>query len=223
MSEDDSSAPSEPSNDGNRRDDSTFSVSRRTLVVGAAGIGLGSVLGVGYTVLGDSTPGQAIDPQEPNDDGTATLGELHYILENSGEENSRLDITEFRYYSDDETIELSYRTRAPEVEDVPPQRQHVREVGQMTRMFAEYVSQNGEKADIVHAHIENPSEPANQPDGYLVRREWIKKFNSNEWGGNRVINKVLGSSYTDEALENASSGNSETSSPTNTSESTVSE
>jgi len=93
----------------------------------------------------------------------------------------------------------------------------------MTRMFAEYVSQNGEKADIVHAHIENPSEPANQPDGYLVRREWIKKFNSNEWGGNRVINKVLGSSYTDEALENASSGNSETSSPTNTSESTVSE
>jgi hypothetical protein len=193
-------------------------VSRRTMVVGAAGIGLGSIFGVGYTVLGDSTPGRSVEPTEPDDDDEATLSEFHYILENSGAENARLAVTEFRYYGSDDTVEISYRTRAPEVEDVPPQRQHVREVGQMTRMYAEYVAQNGDEADVVHAHIENPSEPANQPDGYLVRREWIEKFNSGEWSGNRTLNKVLGSGYTDEALENASTNNSTASMPTSASE-----
>lgn len=217
MSEDDGSAATDPTESGPGESDSgSLDISRRTMVVGAAGIGLGSVLGISYTVLGDSERGQTrtVEPQEPDDDGEATLGELHYILENSGAENGRLDVTEFRYYGDDETIKVSYRTRADEVEDVPPQRQHVREVGQATRMFAEYVAQNGGDGDVVHAHIENPSEPAEQPDGYLVRREWVEKFNSGEWDGNETLNTVLGSGYTDEALENASSGNSTTQSNT---------
>jgi len=219
MSEDDGAGSGEQTENDPQSDDSgLLGVSRRTVVVGAAGIGLGSVLGVGYAVLGDSTPGRAVEPQEPDDDGEATLGELHYILENSGTENARLDVTEFRYYGDDETIEISYRTRADEVEDVPPQRQHVREVGQMVRMFATYVSQNGEKGDVISAHIENPSEPANQPDGYLVRREWVEKYNSGEWDGNETLNTVFGSSYTDEALENETAGSSTTAPPTNTSE-----
>jgi len=205
MSEDDGESSSDGPPTGSESDDSgSLGISRRSMVVGAAGIGLGTVLGVGYTVLGDSTPDRSIEPAEPDDDGEASLGELHYILENSGPEHSQLDVTEFRYYGDDETIKVSYRTRADDVEDVPPQRQHVREVGQMTRMFSEYVAQNGEKGAVVHAHIENPSEPANQPDGYLVRREWAEKFNSGEWDANKTLNTVLGSGYTDEALENSS-------------------
>ena len=208
MSEDDGEAAGEsPGGDAAGGDDGSFGISRRTAVVGAAGIGLGSVLGVGYTVLGatnDSEP-QTIQPQEPNDDGEASLGELHYILENSGPEHAQLDVSEFLYFGGDDSIKVTYRTRAPDVEDVPPQRQHVREVGQMTNMFAEYVSQNGDDGRVVHGRIENPSEPANQPDGYLVRREWVEKFNSGEWDANRTLNKVLGSGYTDEALENASS------------------
>ncbi|WP_353633725.1 hypothetical protein ABSL23_10690 [Halobacterium sp. NMX12-1] len=221
MSEDDGSAPNDsPGSDGG--DDSTLGLSRRTIVVGAAGIGLGSVLGVGYAVLGGSNDGdqqtRTVEPEEPNEDGTASLAELHYILENSGAENARLDVTEFVYQRDEAAVRVSYRTRADEVEDVPPQRQHVREVGQMVRMYAEYVAQSGDEADVVHAHIENPSEPAEQPDGYLVRREWVEKYNSGEWDGNETLNTVFGSSYTDEALENESASNSTTADPTNTSE-----
>lgn len=221
MSEDDGSTPSDPPDSDSVGDDSgRLNVSRRTLVAGAAGIGLGSVLGIGYAVLGGSDPEQtrSIEPEKPDDDGTATLGELHYILENSGAENARLDVTEFVYFPDDATVRVSYRSRTGEVEDVPPQRQHVREVGQMVRMYAEYVAQGGEKADVIHAHIVNPSEPANQPDGYLVRREWVEKYNSGKWDGNRTLNKVLGASYTDEAPANTTADNSTTTSPTNTSE-----
>jgi hypothetical protein len=215
MSENGDEGPDVPSNDDRSGDaDTAFGVSRRKVVAGAAGISLGSVLGVGYAVLNSSSPGRSVKAQEPNDDGEASLGELRYILENNGPEHSRLDISRFQYFSDDDNIEITYQTRAGSVDDVPPQRQHVREVGQMARMFAEYVSQNGEDGEVVHAHIENPSEPANQPDGYLVRRGWIKKFNSGKWSPNRTINKVLGSGYTDEALENASESNSTTSSPT---------
>lgn len=221
MSEDDGSTPSDPSeSDPGGDDGGSLGISRRTIVVGAAGIGLGSVLGVSYALLGDSDSNQTrtIEPEQPDDDGTATLAELHYILENSGTENARLDVTEFVYFPDDATVKISYRSRTGEVEDVPPQRQHVREVGQMVRMYAEYVAQNGDKADVVHAHIVNPSEPAEQPDGYLVRREWVQKFNSGEWDGNKTLNTVLGSGYTDEALANETADNSTTASPTNTSE-----
>ncbi|MCG1002951.1 MULTISPECIES: hypothetical protein [Halobacterium] len=221
MSEDDDSTPSDPPESAPEGDDEgPLGISRRTVVVGAAGIGLGSVLGVGYAVLGGSNGNQsrAIEPEQPDEDGTASLGELHYILENSGTEGARLDVTEFVYYSDDDTVRISYRTRAGEVEDVPPQRQHVREVGQMVRMYAEYVAQGGDKADVIHAHIENPSEPAEQPDGYLVRREWVEKYNSGEWDGNKTLNTVFGSSYTDEALANETADNSTTAAPTNASE-----
>lgn len=218
MSEDDS-ADTAPAGSGDG-DDSVLGVSRRTVVVGAAGIGLGSVLGVGYAVLGgsDEPQNRSIEPKQPNDDGKASLAELHYILENSGAENARLDVTEFVYQPDEDAVRVSYRTRADDVEDVPPQRQHIREVGQMVRMYAEYVSQGGEKADVVHAHIQNPSEPAEQPDGYLVRREWVEKYNSGEWDGNETLNTVFGSSYTDEALANETAGNSTTAEPTNTAE-----
>ncbi|GAA0274476.1 hypothetical protein [Halobacterium noricense] len=221
MSEDDGSTPSDPPESAPEGDDAgPLGISRRTMVVGAAGIGLGSVLGVSYAVLGGSNPDQTrtVEPAEPDDDGTATLGELHYILENSGAESGRLNVTEFVYFPDDSAVRVSYRTRAGEVEDVPPQRQHVREVGQMVRMYAEYVAQGGDEADVVHAHIENPSEPAEQPDGYLVRREWVEKYNSGEWDGNETLNTVFGSGYTDEALANETADNSTTPSPTTTSE-----
>jgi hypothetical protein len=183
--------------DSPQNDTGKVGVSRRTLLGGAAGIGIGSILGVGYAVLSDSTPGRTIEPVEPNDDGEATVGELHYILENSGPEHSQLDVTQVRYFGDDNTIKVSYRTGVRTVEEVQPQRQHVREVGQIVRMYATYVSQNGEKGAIVQAHIENPSEAANQPDGYVVRREWVQKFNSDEWSANRTLNKVLGTGYQD--------------------------
>lgn len=221
MSEDDGSTSSDtPGSDSGGDDAGSLGISRRTMIVGAAGIGLGSILGVSYAVLGgsESDQTQTVEPEEPDEDGTATLGELHYILENSGTENARLDVTEFVYSSDDATVRVSYQTRADEVEDVPPQRQHVREVGQMVRMYAEYVAQDGDEADVIHAHIENPSEPAEQPDGYLVRREWVEKYNSGEWSGNETLNTVFGSSYTDEALANETADNATTASPTNTSE-----
>ncbi|MUV59278.1 hypothetical protein [Halobacterium sp. CBA1126] len=221
MSEDDGSTPSDPPTDDAGADDGgVLDVSRRTMVVGAAGIGLGSVLGVGYTVLGDDEPGgtRTVEPEEPNDDGTATLAEFHYILENSGTEAARLDVTEFRYSPDADAVEISYRTRAGEVEDVPPQRQHVREVGQMARMYAEYVAQDGDEADVVHAHIENPHDPAEQPDGYLVRRDWVQKYNSGEWDGTKLLNTVFASGYTDEALENETADNGTSASPATTSE-----
>ncbi|NIB99368.1 hypothetical protein [Halobacterium sp. R2-5] len=221
MSEDDGVTPSSPPNSESGGDDTgPLDVSRRTMVVGAAGIGLGSVLGISYAVLGDSDPNQTrtVEPTEPNEDGTATLGEFHYILENSGAENARLDVTEFVYSPDAAAVEISYRSRTEEVEDVPPQRQHVREVGQMARMYAEYVAQDGDEADVVHAHIENPNEAAEQPDGYLVRREWVEKYNGGEWDGTELLNTVFASGYTDEALENETADNTTTASPTDTSE-----
>ncbi|MFW6003559.1 MAG: hypothetical protein ACOCPT_03970 [Halanaeroarchaeum sp.] len=178
-------------------------VSRRQLIAGIAGIGVGSVIGVGYALTGDSGAGQEIEPVEPDDDGEATLAEFHYILEESGPEEGRLDVTRFRYLEEDDVIAIDYRTGADEVDDVPPQRQHVREVSQVIRMFSEYVAQNGDRGRMVHAHIENPSEPAEQPDGYLVRREWVQQYNDGDLSGSDTVNKVLASGYNDEALEDA--------------------
>ncbi|WP_259517253.1 hypothetical protein [Halanaeroarchaeum sp. HSR-CO] len=178
-------------------------VSRRTLIAGIAGIGVGTAVGVGYGLMGDSADGREIAPTEPNDDGEATLAEFHYILEESGPEEGRLDVTRFRFFDEEDVIAVNYRTRAKEVEDVPPQRQHVREVGQMIRMFSEYVAQNGERGSVVHARIDNPSEAAKQPDGYLVQREWIRQYNAEEFSGAEIVNKVLASGYFDEALEDA--------------------
>ena len=204
MTEDDGSTESEPpSADGNDDESESSFLSRRMFLAGLGGIGVGTVLGVGYGFLGNTEDGRAIEPTEPNEDGEATLAEFHYILENSGEESSRLDVTQFRYFPDDDVIYVTYQTAATTDGDVPPQRQHVREVGQMVRMFTEYVTQNGEKGAVVHAHIENPHEPSEQPDGYLVRREWVEQFDAGELSGSEIINQVLASAYTDEALENA--------------------
>ncbi|MFW5924224.1 MAG: hypothetical protein ACOCSP_01345 [archaeon] len=194
-----------PPTDGN--DDTTAAsfLSRRLFLAGLGGIGVGTAIGVSYGFLGtDEEDGRAIEPEEPNEDGEATLAEFHYILENSGEENARLDVTEFRYFPDDDVIYVTYRTRASDDGDDPPQRQHVREVGQMVRMFTEYVTQNGKEGSVVHAHIENPHGPSEQPDGYLVRREWVRQFADGELSGSDIVNQVLASAYTDEAIENAS-------------------
>lgn len=204
MTEDDGPTESEPPSADETGDESKSSfLSRRMFLAGIGGIGVGTVIGVGYGFLGNREDGRAIEPTEPNEDGEATLAEFHYILENSGEASSRLDVTAFRYFSDDDVIYVSYQTAATTDGDVPPQRQHVQEVGQMVRMFTEYVTQNGKKGNVVHAHIENPNDPSEQPDGYLVRREWIQQFAAGDLSGSEIINQVLASAYTDEALENA--------------------
>lgn len=217
MTEDEDSMEADsppPEAAGEPVDTSIFS--RRKFLAGLGGIGVGTAIGVGYGYYSNSEAGREIHPSEPDEDGEATLAELHYILVNSGEANARLDVTEFRYFPDNDVIYISYQTRASNDSDVPPQRQHVREVGQVVRMFTEYVTQSGEKGTIVHAHIKNPHEASEQPDGYLVRREWVQQFATGELTGSEIINQVLASAYTDEALENATENNSPNEIMTNT-------
>ena len=209
MTENDDSTESEsPSADENGDEYESSFLSRRMFLAGLGGIGVGTIIGVSYGFFANTEDGRAIEPTEPNDDGEATLAEFHYILEHSGEESARLDVTSFRYFPDDDVIYVTYQTDATTDGDVPPQRQHVREVGQMVRMFTEYVTQNGEKGTVVHAHIENPHDPSEQPDGYLVRREWAEQFAAGDLSGSEIINQVLASAYTDEAVENASTTDS---------------
>lgn len=195
-------APTESGDDGG-----LVGVSRRKLLAAGAGIAVGVGGGIGYSVLTRSKPGTAISPSEPNDDGEASLGELHYLLENQGDASVNLDVTDFRYFSDEDEIEVTYTTRAGSVEDVPPQRQHVREVGHLTRMYAIYVEQDGVEGEAkgkrVHAQINEVVERVEQPDGYYVKREWVEKFNNGEWSANRMINTVLGAAY----YEDDGSGN----------------
>ncbi|ALG82235.1 hypothetical protein [Halanaeroarchaeum sulfurireducens] len=137
------------SSDGSSESEESHLISRRKILAGIGGIGVGSAIGVGYAILGNEMEGRAIEPEQPNDDGEATLGEFHYILENAGAENARLDVTEFRYFSEEDVIHVSYETLASEGGDVSPRRQHLREVGQVIAMFSEYVAQGGDRGKVV--------------------------------------------------------------------------
>jgi len=201
------SSPSDET-DGGGSDDDFFGVSRRTLVAAGAGIGLGAVLGGGYAVLGSSSPGRSIEPTEPDDDGEASLAELHYILENSGPEDARLDVTEFRYHGDDgdDLIAVTYDSRAASSENVTEQ--HLREVEQVMFMFSEYVRQDGnnsgdeEQGSVLVATIADPA--PSQADGYEIHREWVRRYNSGEWSGSRTLSAILG---TERGEDDASTGN----------------
>jgi hypothetical protein len=180
---------------GSGDDDDFLGVSRRTVVAAGAGIGLGAVLGGGYAVLGSSSPGRSIEPTEPDDDGEASLAELHYILENSGPEDARLDVTEFRYHGDDgdDLIAVTYDSRAASSEDVAEQ--HLREVEQAMFMYSEYVRQDGnnsedEQGSVLVATISDPA--PSQADGYEIHREWVRRYNSGQWSGSRTLSAILG-------------------------------
>ena len=165
-------------------------------------MGVGSAIGVGYALLGNEVKGRAIEPEEPNDDGEASLGEFHHILENAGAENGRLDVTEFRYFSEEDVIHVSYESQASEEGDNSFRRQHLREVGQVIAMFSEYVAQGGDQGKVVQTQIEQAGEITDLPDGYFVWREWVRKYEAGEWNDSRIINRVLESEYTDNVTTN---------------------
>lgn len=194
--------------DGDDSTDDYFGVSRRTVVAAGAGIGLGAVLGGGYAVLGSSSPGRSIEPTEPDDDGEASLAELHYILENSGPEDARLDVTSFRYHGDDDLIAVTYDSRAASSEDVSEQ--HLREVEQAMFMYSEYVRQDGtgsedEQGSVLVATIADPA--PSQADGYEIHREWVRRYNGDQWSGSRTLSAILGTERgeDDGSTENESS------------------
>lgn len=189
---------------------SVFDISRRHIVGGVAGIAVGGVVGTGYALLGDDGGGgQSISATEPDDDGEASLAELHYILENSGPENARVNVTGFRYYEGDDVIEITYESSADSSDDVS--QQHLRELEQVMFMFAEYVRQDGNNGDeqgsVLRATISNPA--PSQAEGYEIRREWVRKYNADEWSGSRTLSVIVETEYGgDESSGNASENTS---------------
>ena len=76
------------------------SLTRRHVVVGAAGAAVGGAGGVAIFsdgLFSDAGGTSSIEKQEPNDDGEASLGELHWLLEENPQTEYTVDVTQGTY------------------------------------------------------------------------------------------------------------------------------
>jgi len=124
------------------------SVTRRHVVVGAAGAVVGGAGGVAIFsdgLFSDSGGTSSIEKQEPNDDGEASLGELHWLLEENPQTEYTVDVTSFQYEGD--VIDVRYESRAKAQSGSDRWRWHLNELGHVIRSFATYVASDGPKLE----------------------------------------------------------------------------
>lgn len=141
----------------------------------------GGVLLAGCSAVPGFGP-ESVTPEEPNDDGTATLGEIRYLLaENDVEEYERLDVTEMR--RDGDVVRLTYASEATDVNEF------VDEVGTITRLYAVYVG-NGGTTDRIEVTVEPNYD--DQAEGFHVTSDWARSYDDGSMSGDEIVNRVLG-------------------------------
>lgn len=142
---------------------------------------LGAALFAGCSALPGPGP-ERITPEATDDDGTATLGELRYLLaENDVEEFERLDVRSMT--SDGEVVRLTYASDAANPGDF------VDEVGTVAAVYAIYIGNDGtvERLDVtVEPNYDD------QARSFSVEAEWVRRYNDDALSGNELVNRVLG-------------------------------
>lgn len=124
------------------------SLTRRHVVVGAAGAAVGGAAGVAIFsdgLFSGSDGGTTVEKEEPNDDGEATLGELRWLLEEDPRTEYTVDVTSFKYQG--EVIDVRYESSAREQSGSDRWRWHLNELGHVIRSFATYVASDGPKLE----------------------------------------------------------------------------
>lgn len=155
-------------------DDGGFAVTRRKAVVGGLGLFVGAGVGAGAT-LATSGPNE-VRAQKPNSDGTGTLGELRWILE----EKHRLTVTSM--VKDGETVRVEYESAAS---SRPESR---REIGSVISAYGLIVANDGPTAKL-SADIERGFET--QATSYHVQAKWVKRWRSGALSDASVAQRVF--------------------------------
>lgn len=137
---------------------------------------------------------QEITPEEPNDDGTATLGEITYLLEeNDVEEFERLDVTSMT--RDGDVVQLTYASNASHTGEF------VDELSTIAALYAIYVD-NGGDTDRIVVTVEPNFD--GQAERFHVTTEWARQYNDDALTGTELVNKILGTaSYPSSGNESA--------------------
>jgi hypothetical protein len=124
------------------------SLTRRHVVVGAAGAAIGGVGGVAIFsdgLFADNGGARSVEIQEPDDDGEATLGELRWLLEEDPRTEYTIDVTSFKFQG--EVIEVRYESNAKSQSGADRWRWHLNEMGRVIQSFAQYVAADGPKLE----------------------------------------------------------------------------
>lgn len=122
-----------------------------------------------------------VTPEEPNDDGTATLGEFYALLEDSGVERyERLDVTAMEREGD--VVRLSYASGATH------EAEFVDELGTIAALYGVYVG-NGGTTDRLVVTVEPNFE--GQAERFRVETDWARRFDEGSLSGRELANEVL--------------------------------
>lgn len=151
---------------------------RRRTVIATFGAGL---LAGCAGLDGSGTGARTITPVEPDDDGTATLGELRYLLsDNEVDRYENLDVR--RLVRRGDTVELTYASTAADVNEF------VGEMGTVAALYAVYVG-NGGTTDRLTVTVEPSYE--GQPTSFAVETDWVRAYNNDTMSGQALVNRVL--------------------------------
>lgn len=149
---------------------------KRRALLSAAGAGL---LG-GCSSLPLSGPTE-IEPEEPNDDGSASLGEVRYLLEsNDVDEYEQLSVSSM--VRDGDEIQVTYASDAAHAAEF------ANEIGTIAAVYGIYVDRGGDTDRIV-VDVETSYE--NQPEQFHVTTDWVRQYNAGNMSARELVNEVL--------------------------------
>lgn len=168
--------PGDETTTGDERadDDGGFSVSRRQALVGGVGLFVGA--GVGATATFATSGSDQIRKRAPNNDGTGTLGELRWILE----EKHALAVTSM--VQDGDTVRVEYESGAAS------RGESRREIGAVISAYGLIVANDG-PTEKLSANIERAFEE--QATSYHVQAKWVKKWRSGDLSDAGVAQRVF--------------------------------
>ncbi|WP_435358286.1 hypothetical protein [Haloarchaeobius sp. DFWS5] len=119
---------------------------------------------------------EQVEPKEPDGDGSGTLGELRWILE----QNHEMEITSMTY--EEGLVDLSYSSTATS------RAESRSEIGAVISVYGLIVSSDG-PSEKLRATIEDRFEK--QATSYFVQADWVKRWRAGDMSDSLIAQRVF--------------------------------